>query len=178
MLYLHYNKIAHIEPPPASVPSNSLASLRSLSLRSVQRTFLTTTNNYQQRGANLVARLNVDSHNELPSVPAGLMSRLTGLSLLFLEHNRLEELPDAVCGLTRLELLRVDCNRLRCLPNGMSGMTQLIGTHARSWWRFRVVLALTSHTTHDTTHTTCNTTYQPSTATTIKSRRFRGTCCN
>lgn len=152
MLYLHYNKIAHIEPPPASVPSNSLASLRSLSL----------------------------SHNELSSVPAGLMSRLTGLSLLFLENNRLEELPDAVCGLARLELLRVDCNRLRRLPD-VSGMTQLIGTHARALlvaFSCRTHSPRTRRTRHTNTHARTNTTYQPSTATTTKSNRFRGTCCN
>jgi Leucine-rich repeat (LRR) protein len=67
------------------------------------------------------------SHNQLSSVPEELVSRLTGLHLLFLENNKLEELPNEVSALSRLELLRVDCNQLRRLPDGMANMSSLIG---------------------------------------------------
>lgn len=68
------------------------------------------------------------SHNQISSLPADFVSRLSGLHLFFLENNMLEMLPDTICGLGNLELLRVDCNQLKYLPDGLGKMTNLIGT--------------------------------------------------
>lgn len=66
-------------------------------------------------------------NNQLSSLPEGFVERLSGLYLLFLDYNKLKQLPNTIRFLNKLELLRIDKNELESLPEGMDALTNLIG---------------------------------------------------